>query len=155
MMTFDIIKDWELVWSRLMNCSCGGYWDGQIYYHTEKCHKFGKMESFSRDVGMADKVDLKSTEIKSHPGSSPGPGTIIPHGPFPCENKACPFCHPNEEIMNPSSHIKTRIVHLETNKNEMISYALLKIRESDWHGLADAAMDLRDIDAELKGLNFK
>lgn len=32
----------------------------------------------------------------------------------------------------------------------MIDYLKLKTSEEDWHGVADAAMDIREIDAELK-----
>jgi hypothetical protein len=33
-------------------------------------------------------------------------------------------------------------------RSSMVDYLNLKVREQDWHGVADAAMDLRDIDAE-------
>ena len=33
----------------------------------------------------------------------------------------------------------------------MIEYLKMKIAEQDWHGVADAAMDLRDMDAEERG----
>lgn len=33
-------------------------------------------------------------------------------------------------------------------------YLLIKYLAEDWHGVQDAASDLRDIDAEIKGLNF-
>jgi hypothetical protein len=32
----------------------------------------------------------------------------------------------------------------------MLEYLQLKVQEKDWHGVADAAMDLRDIDTEQK-----
>jgi len=35
-------------------------------------------------------------------------------------------------------------------KNFMIEYLKLKVTEEDWHGVADAAMDLREIEVELK-----
>jgi hypothetical protein len=34
-----------------------------------------------------------------------------------------------------------------------ISYLLVKAENEDWHGVADAAMDLREIDAKLEALN--
>lgn len=36
----------------------------------------------------------------------------------------------------------------------MTDYLNLKIKEKDYHGVADAAMDLRDIESEIKGLEF-
>ena len=32
----------------------------------------------------------------------------------------------------------------------MIAYLLLKVKEKDWHGVADAANDIRVMEAELK-----
>lgn len=46
-----------------------------------------------------------------------------------------------------------RLHELASRRRLMISYCEMKIREEDWHGVADAAMDLRDIDAEVLGLN--
>jgi hypothetical protein len=34
-------------------------------------------------------------------------------------------------------------------KNSLISYLLQKVRYSDWHAVADAAMDLREVEARL------
>ncbi len=33
----------------------------------------------------------------------------------------------------------------------MMDYLTLKIEERDWHGVADCAMDLRDIESEERG----
>lgn len=38
----------------------------------------------------------------------------------------------------------------EIRKNFMIEYLKVKVEEQDWHGVADAAMDLREIEIELK-----
>jgi len=32
----------------------------------------------------------------------------------------------------------------------MIAYLLLKVRQRDWHGVADAAMDIREMEAREK-----
>lgn len=32
----------------------------------------------------------------------------------------------------------------------MVQYLLLKVEERDWHGVADAAMDLREMEAKLE-----
>lgn len=39
---------------------------------------------------------------------------------------------------------------LEKRKSGMIEYMQLKIEEQDWHGVADAANDIRELEAELK-----
>lgn len=42
-------------------------------------------------------------------------------------------------------------LHELANKRErMINYLKLKVEEEDWHGVADAAMDLREIEAQIK-----
>lgn len=43
---------------------------------------------------------------------------------------------------------------LQAQKEVMIRYIHLKLAEEDWHGVQDAASDLRDIASELKGLAF-
>ena len=35
----------------------------------------------------------------------------------------------------------------------MIEYLLLKVGSQDWHGVADAAMDIREIEAKIKTYN--
>lgn len=35
-------------------------------------------------------------------------------------------------------------------RKEMIKYAFMKWQTEDWHALADAAMDLRELDARIK-----
>lgn len=45
----------------------------------------------------------------------------------------------------------TYLEQLENRKQQMIRYLLLKVEEQDWHGTADAAMDIRDIEAEKIG----
>ena len=32
----------------------------------------------------------------------------------------------------------------------MIAYLLLKVKQKDWHGVADAAMDIREMEAKEK-----
>ncbi len=41
---------------------------------------------------------------------------------------------------------------LRAERASLIAYAQTKLAAEDWRALADAAMDLRDVDAELKGL---
>lgn len=47
-----------------------------------------------------------------------------------------------------------RIRELERARLPLIAYLKMKLENEDFHGVVDAAMDLRDIDAELKGLRL-
>lgn len=38
---------------------------------------------------------------------------------------------------------------LQKRKEGMVRYLLLKVDEEDWHGVADAAMDIREIEAQM------
>ena len=42
-----------------------------------------------------------------------------------------------------------RIVELVERRNVLITYLRVKVVEQDWHGIADAANDLRETDAAL------
>lgn len=35
-------------------------------------------------------------------------------------------------------------------RETLIQYLEMKVKEQDWHGVADAAMDLRELEVELK-----
>ena len=37
-----------------------------------------------------------------------------------------------------------------TNREILIQYLLMKVRQEDWHGVSDAANDLREMDAKEK-----
>lgn len=41
-------------------------------------------------------------------------------------------------------------MNAKTRKQFMVEYLKLKVEEQDWHGVADAAMDLREIEVELQ-----
>jgi hypothetical protein len=48
-----------------------------------------------------------------------------------------------------------KIVILKQQIVKMIDYLQLKVTQADWHGVADAAMDIRELQAKidtLKGL---
>lgn len=45
------------------------------------------------------------------------------------------------------------IEKLEKEASGMTDYLLLKVDQKDWHGVADAAMDIREIEAKLHSLN--
>lgn len=36
-------------------------------------------------------------------------------------------------------------------REALVAYLRMKVEEEDWHGVADAAMDLRELDAEESG----
>src|ERR1700687_1404427 len=42
---------------------------------------------------------------------------------------------------------------LIAEKQQLIAYLLVKVKAGDWHACADAAMDLREIEAQLKVIN--
>lgn len=48
--------------------------------------------------------------------------------------------------------VEARVAKLKGQRESMITYLLLKVNSEDWHGVADAAMDLREIDATMKVL---
>lgn len=39
---------------------------------------------------------------------------------------------------------------LRVRKKKMLEYLMLKVEEEDYHGVADAAMDIRELDAKLE-----
>lgn len=42
---------------------------------------------------------------------------------------------------------------IETQKAILIEYLKIKVAMEDWHGVADAAMDIRELDASRKSTN--
>ena len=42
------------------------------------------------------------------------------------------------------------IKNLERRKEVMIDYMRVKIQEEDWHGVSDAAMDIREMETEMR-----
>ena len=42
-----------------------------------------------------------------------------------------------------------------TDTEVMVAYLMLKVRQRDWHGVADAAMDIREMEAAQAANNFK
>lgn len=47
-----------------------------------------------------------------------------------------------------------RIAWLIAKRPTLIAYLLMKADAEDWHGVQDAASDLRDLDCELDGLQL-
>lgn len=56
--------------------------------------------------------------------------------------------------MKSKEEIEKRIVQLRDQRRTMKKYLQDKVNNEDWHGVADAAMDLRDIEHEIAGLVF-
>lgn len=48
--------------------------------------------------------------------------------------------------------INDQIEDLHVQKRQMTEYLLLKVKQEDWHGVADAAMDIREIVTRLNVL---
>jgi hypothetical protein len=47
-----------------------------------------------------------------------------------------------------------RIEELKEHREVMLQYASLVRRNGDWHGVMDAAADIRELDAELTALRW-
>lgn len=62
---------------------------------------------------------------------------------------------PDFTVVTPAGRREQRIAFLERKRKVTIEDARLKLEGEDWHGVADAAMDLRDINNELDGLRFE
>ena len=45
----------------------------------------------------------------------------------------------------------TNFQQYETQRNILIDYLFVMIARCDWHGVADVAMDLRELEAEQRG----
>lgn len=52
------------------------------------------------------------------------------------------------------SAAEDRLKRLKFNRLRMVEYLKLKMEEEDWHGVQDAGSDLRDIESEIKGIEF-
>ncbi len=48
------------------------------------------------------------------------------------------------------TELEAKIASLRKQKEAMRSYLLLKFESDDSHGITDAAMDIREIDAQIK-----
>lgn len=52
------------------------------------------------------------------------------------------------------TEIEDRIKVVEGQKARLVDYLKLKVEEQDWHGVEDAASDIRDKEAEIQGLRW-
>lgn len=52
----------------------------------------------------------------------------------------------------PGAAVTQRVAYLSSMRSTLVAYMRAKIEDSDWHAISDAANDLREVDAELKGL---
>lgn len=55
---------------------------------------------------------------------------------------------------NQRDRLQARHLELQEIKDKTISYLFTKIQMEDWHGVADGAMDIRDFEAEMKGIEL-
>ena len=46
--------------------------------------------------------------------------------------------------------LQCELFNTKLDRSVMISYLLMKVRQEDWHGVSDAANDLREMDAREK-----
>lgn len=60
---------------------------------------------------------------------------------------------PNECFYRPSA-VQIRIEFLERHRATILAHMTTRQEDQDWHGVSDDANDLREVDAELKGLRF-
>ena len=60
---------------------------------------------------------------------------------------------PNERFYRPSA-VQTRIEFLERHRAVIKQHMLTRAEDEDFHGVSDDANDLREVDAELRGLRF-
>lgn len=58
----------------------------------------------------------------------------------------------NPQAGLPAPKGMAELVRLRNAKAGLILYMRMKVDLEDWHGVADAAMDLREIEAQLKYL---
>jgi len=47
-----------------------------------------------------------------------------------------------------------RLAFLLSSRPKLVDYLKMKLEAEDWHGVQDAASDLRDLDSELDGLRY-
>lgn len=48
--------------------------------------------------------------------------------------------------------MEAEILEMEGRKAVLVEYAQMKLESGDWHGLSDAANDLRELEVELRWL---
>ena len=47
-------------------------------------------------------------------------------------------------------NLQTRVSDLDDEIDALVDYIHLKIKQRDWHGVSDAANDIREIEAQIK-----
>jgi len=60
----------------------------------------------------------------------------------------------NDSVVGLRNLIHGKITQLENSKSGYLDYMQMKIREEDWHGVADCSADLRDIDSAIHHLRL-
>lgn len=63
----------------------------------------------------------------------------------------CPYCGGYcGYTFESGSQNGCRLGNTKTDRQMLIDYLLMKARQEDWHGVSDAANDLREMDAREK-----
>lgn len=82
-------------------------------------------------------------------------------GISPAQGRSClnrgPLLERTEWRSSPPTYppqAEDRLKRLKFNRIRMVEYLKLKMEEEDWHGVQDAGSDLRDIESEIKGIEF-
>lgn len=57
-------------------------------------------------------------------------------------------------MTNLGRELTLKVAELELDMVKMREYLVMKVKENDWHGVADAAMDMRDIENKLLGIQI-
>lgn len=65
------------------------------------------------------------------------------------ERWECWSCKTGFAPMN-SSNLGKDYANYETQRSVLIEYLMVMVARGDWHGVADAAMDIRELEAEKK-----
>jgi hypothetical protein len=52
------------------------------------------------------------------------------------------------EILTLINDLNSQLDKLTAHRIQLIAYLQLKVEQRDWHGVADAAMDIREVEAK-------
>ena len=151
-------------------CFCGGPWKHEgnhVRYHDHAWFA-GEVEGmgdnptlcgvYYRPYGYAH--DLACTLPSYHPGGHAtrqlGEEKVFEDGPKHAEVKClCKGCVDADGRVTVTTRKQERIAFLERHRDVIQAHMQTRAQDADWHGVSDDANDLREVDAELRGLRFK
>ena len=112
------------------------------------------MADYGADRYGYKQADMGAAAGVPHADSCKGSGAVGNCGCRTAKRETMPGYVP-QEAPRAASEIRARVNDLLAQRHTMVHlYLPIKEKNDDWHGVADGAMDLRDIDAELKGLRW-